>query len=562
VRQLTRGGYAERSTSVSFKTGSWRVQRPLHRHRAAPCHAACPAGEDAQAYLAKVAEGRLREAWEEIVSANPLPSITGRVCHHPCESDCNRSQYDAPISIQGVERFLGDKAIAEGWPYPVAPVAADALAVAVIGAGPAGLSAAYHLLRRGYRVTLFDSLPEAGGTCRSAIPAYRLPREVLDAELERVLTTGMTLRLQHRLGRDVSLQELRSDFDAMFLAPGTQRSRAWNVDGVTQRDLQMGQDLLKKWTDIGAIPTPNKAAIVGGGNTAVDLSRVLKRAGIPEVHIITHEAIPGPGIEPECAMPAIPREIAQAREEGVIIHENRGIRRLILRGERVVGIEMVHMRKLRRANGKLERVAFEGTETVLHVDQVIPAVGQEVDTHGFESLLVGTNAFRVDGWGRVENNQGVFAGGDACPGRGTVSAAVGDGRRAAHAIDAYLRESELDAVPAPEPIGLSELNLNYYEPASRPQHPVLPVEQRTAFEEIEGGLNSNEITVEAKRCFSCGNCFACDNCWTLCPDSSVLKTSELASDGSHYVFDYDYCKGCGICAHECPAGFIAMVDEP
>lgn len=562
MRQLTRGGYAERSTSVSFKTGSWRVQRPLHRHRAAPCHAACPAGEDAQAYLAKVAEGRLREAWEEIVSANPLPSITGRVCHHPCESDCNRSQYDAPISIQGVERFLGDKAIAEGWPYPVAPVAADALAVAVIGAGPAGLSAAYHLLRRGYRVTLFDSLPEAGGTCRSAIPAYRLPREVLDAELERVLTTGMTLRLQHRLGRDVSLQELRSDFDAMFLAPGTQRSRAWNVDGVTQRDLQMGQDLLKKWTDIGAIPTPNKAAIVGGGNTAVDLSRVLKRAGIPEVHIITHEAIPGPGIEPECAMPAIPREIAQAREEGVIIHENRGIRRLILRGERVVGIEMVHMRKLRRANGKLERVAFEGTETVLHVDQVIPAVGQEVDTHGFESLLVGTNAFRVDGWGRVENNQGVFAGGDACPGRGTVSAAVGDGRRAAHAIDAYLRESELDAVPAPEPIGLSELNLNYYEPASRPQHPVLPVEQRTAFEEIEGGLNSNEITVEAKRCFSCGNCFACDNCWTLCPDSSVLKTSELASDGSHYVFDYDYCKGCGICAHECPAGFIAMVDEP
>ncbi|KPK37469.1 MAG: glutamate synthase [Gammaproteobacteria bacterium SG8_47] len=562
MRQLTRGGYAERSTSVSFKTGSWRVQRPLHRHRAAPCHAACPAGEDAQAYLAKVAEGRLREAWEEIVSANPLPSITGRVCHHPCESDCNRSQYDAPISIQGVERFLGDKAIAEGWPYPVAPVAAHALAVAVIGAGPAGLSAAYHLLRRGYRVTLFDSLPEAGGTCRSAIPAYRLPREVLDAELERVLTTGMTLRLQHRLGRDVSLQELRSDFDAMFLAPGTQRSRAWNVDGVTQRDLQMGQDLLKKWTDIGAIPTPNKAAIVGGGNTAVDLSRVLKRAGIPEVHIITHEAIPGPGIEPECAMPAIPREIAQAREEGVIIHENRGIRRLILRGERVVGIEMVHMRKLRRANGKLERVAFEGTETVLHVDQVIPAVGQEVDTHGFESLLVGTNAFRVDGWGRVENNQGVFAGGDACPGRGTVSAAVGDGRRAAHAIDAYLRESELDAVPAPEPIGLSELNLNYYEPASRPQHPVLPVEQRTAFEEIEGGLNSNEITVEAKRCFSCGNCFACDNCWTLCPDSSVLKTSELASDGSHYVFDYDYCKGCGICAHECPAGFIAMVDEP
>ena len=559
---LTRGGFAYPGTTTAFKTGTWRVQRPVHRHEAAPCRVACPAGEDAQAYLAKIEEGRPREAWEILVSANPLPAITGRVCHHPCETDCNRAEFDEAISIHAVERHLGDEAIRHGWPYPVRPPAAEAPAVAVVGAGPAGLSAAYHLLRRGYRVSLFEATPEAGGTCRMAIPGYRLPAEVLAAEVQRLLDIGIEFLPQRKLGRDVSLKELRADYAAVFLGPGAQKGREWNVDGVVPRDLHAGLDLLKEWVALGSLVQASSIAIVGGGNTAIDLGRVLKRAGVSEVHVISHNAFPGPGVAVEDAMGAIPREIHQAQEEGIIVHAHRGIRRLILRGERVVGVEMVHMKKLSTVRGgKPQRVAFEGTETVLHVDQVIPAVGQMVDPAGMEAVLGHGEFVNVDAWRRVAGHEGVYAGGDACPDRGTVSASIGDGRRAAEGIDAYIKGLELGEGESIAGIPFTNLNLHYYEHSPRVQEPILPVEQRKDAEEIEGGLSANQVMHEARRCFSCGNCLACDNCWTLCPDVAVLKTKEEAEDGSHYVFDYDYCKGCGLCAHECPCGYIVMEEE-
>jgi formate dehydrogenase beta subunit len=561
MTELTRSAFAYPGTSLAFKTGSWRIQRPIHQHRPAPCHNACPAGEDAQAYLGLLSEGKPQKAWEAIVSANPLPAITGRVCHHPCESACNRGQYDEAIGIHGVERFLGDEAIRLGWAYPVVPPMAEARQVAVVGAGPAGLSAAYHLLRSGYRVSLFDSLPEAGGTCRMAIPPYRLPRNVLDAEIDRLLATGIDFRAQQKLGRDVSLDELRQDFGATFLAPGTQKNREWSIDGVVPRDLHVGLDLLKEWMTVGSMIQASSVAIIGGGNTAVDMARVLKRCGVPEVHIITHEALPADGVAPEDAMRAIPREIAQAQEEGVIIHPHRGILRLILRGERVVGVEMAHMKKLQRSGGKVERVMFEGTETVMHVDQVIPAIGQQVDDTGIAELLHRKAFLEPDPQGALPGHPGVFVGGDARPGRGSVSAAVGDGRRAASSIDRFLQGKAAEASPPGKPIAFDQLNLNYFEPAARTEASILPPDQRQGQEEIESSLDPNQARHEADRCLSCGSCFACDNCWTLCPDSAVLKTTEQATDGSHYVFDYDYCKGCGLCAHECPCGYIAMEDE-
>ncbi|MFO7543717.1 MAG: NAD(P)-binding protein [Thiobacillus sp.] len=560
MTELTRGAFAEPGTSLAFKTGSWRVQQPIHQYRPAPCHNACPAGEDAQAYLGLLAEGRPRQAWEEIVRANPLPAITGRVCHHPCESACNRGQYDEAVSIHGVERFLGDEAIRLGWTYPVAPVSAHAQQVAVVGAGPAGLAAAYHLLRTGYRVSMFDSLPEAGGTCRMAIPPYRLPRSVLNAEVERLLATGIDFRPQQQLGRDVSLKELQQDFGAVFLAPGTQKRREWSIDGVVPRDLHVGLDLLKEWMTVGSMIQASSVAIIGGGNTAVDMARVLKRCGVPNVHIITHDALPAAGVAPEDAMRAIPREITQAQEEGVIIHPHRGILRLILRGERVVGVEMAHMKKLLRG-GREERVFFEGTETVMHVDQVIPAIGQQVDSTGMAELLHHQPFFMPDPQGVLPGHPGIFVGGDARPGGGTVSDAVGDGRRAASAIDHFLRGMDAVAEVPAEAIPYDQLNLNYFERAARAETSILPPDQRKAQEEIEGGFDPNQARHEANRCLSCGSCFACDNCWTLCPDSAVLKTTEQAADGSHYVFDYDYCKGCGLCARECPCGYIAMEDE-
>ena len=407
--KITRGSFARPGTSLQFDTGSWRVQRPDHLHAAAPCHSACPAGEDAQAWLALVEEERFREAWENLITANPLPAITGRVCHHPCETACNRGGYDEAIAIHHVERFLGDMALQEGWAYPQVQVPDTAPEIAVVGSGPAGCSAAYHLAQRGYRVQLFEALPVAGGLLRSAIPPYRLPSKVVENELDRLLANGIRFMPGQRLGRDFSLEELQASFSAVFLGVGTQRSREWSIDGATPRDLHVGLSLLKEWMDVGVIPCWSSVAIVGAGNTAIDLARVLKLAGVPEVHIISHKAIPGPGVPTQDAMPAILREIEQGLEEGVTIHEHRGVQRLILRGEQVVGLELVHMKKLADANGRLKRVAFEGTESMLHVEQVIPAIGQVVDPDGIRALLGQRSYFRVDDWGQFPTSRNCSA---------------------------------------------------------------------------------------------------------------------------------------------------------
>lgn len=554
---MTRGAYANPGSSLNFKTGSWRTEMPVHEHWAAPCHAACPAGEDAQAWLAKLQEKREREAWEIITNINPMPAVTGRVCPHPCEQACNRGHYDQPIAIHAVERYLGDQAIANGWAYPAAPQGAGG-AVAVVGAGPAGLSAAYHLRRRGYDVTLFDALPEAGGLLRTAIPMTRLPRDVIDAEIARILGLGVEFRPRHALGRDMTLDDLRRQYRAVFLGIGTARARDWSVDGAVPGGHHSGLELLKEWIDHGALPNPmpKAVAIHGGGNTAVDLARVMKRAGVAQVHVVTASALPGPGVDPRDVLNVVPRELEQAVEEGIVFHEHRTLQRLLMRGSKVIGLEMVRLKKLPDGKGRTARVAFEGTETVLHVDMVIPAIGEEVEPAGLEPLLHGKAFFKPGNiWGRIAD--GIFVGGDARGDRGTVSAAIGDGRKAAEAIDAWLGKRE--AVEEKRAfIAIDKLNTRYFEPAKRADPSELPVAERTDTAEIEGPLSYAQANHEATRCFSCGNCLACDNCWTLCPDSAVIKTREMATDGSHYVFDYDYCKGCGLCAHECPCGYIQM----
>ncbi len=554
---LTRGAFAFPASSLAYKTGAWRLKRPVHRRRAAPCHTACPAGEDAQAWLARLDEGDLQGAWEILVSANPLPAITGRVCHHPCERACNRGAFDDPIAIHALERFLGDQALANDWPYPVSAPSPSASEIAVVGAGPAGLSCAYHLLRLGYRVRVFDALPEAGGTLRLALPPYRLPRAVLDAEISRLLSLGIDFTPKVRFGRDVHLDDLRRQYPAVFLSIGAMKPRSWEVAGAVPTKLHQGLELLKEWVNVGELPKANSVAVVGGGNTSVDIARVMRRVGVPEVHLITHRALPHPDTPEEDWMPAIPREVQQAQEEGVIFHPHCGVQRLILRGQKLVGIELLRMKKLVRPDGRIERVPFEGTETVLAVEQVIPAIGEVVDPLGLESLLAGREFLAVDTWGKMASVLGVFAGGDVRAGAGMVSIAIGDGRRAALGIDAYLKGREPFAEPL-EPIGYDQLNLNYYDRAPRAEPPLLPVAQRLGFAEVEGGLDAARVAAEAARCFSCGACLTCDNCWNLCPEPAVLKLPDDVPGEVRYVFDYDYCKGCGLCAQECPCGFILM----
>jgi NADPH-dependent glutamate synthase beta subunit-like oxidoreductase len=562
MNKLIRGAIAEPGSSLANKTGSWRVTRPLHQHMAAPCHAICPAGEDAQDWIARFDLGDHRGAWEAIVAANPLPAITGRVCPHPCEHECNRGHYDQPVAIHSLERFLGDMAMAKGWDYPMAALDPALPPVAVVGAGPGGLSAAYHLRRLGLRVTLFEALTHAGGTLRTALPYYRLPNEVLDAETARILALDIAWRPHTKLGRDVDLDELRQDFGAVFMAPGNQKGRRWDVSFAVPDTLRSGLDLLNEWLRIGSVVTPKSVAIVGGGNTGVDLARILKRLGAEDVHIITHERIPGPGVPEYDAMRASGREVRQAIEEGVVVHEHRGVRRLLLKGNKVTGVELVHARKLLSPDGRHKLHSFDGTETVLHVDEVIPAIGQQVDAEGFDSILHGKPFIPVDDYtGAIVGLPGLWAGGDARGDHGTVSAAVGDGRRAALAIFDTLRGLAAPTRPERTVASIGHINLHYYEHLSRQEVVVLPPEQRVCHEEVERGLGDTQAALEAKRCLACGNCMACDNCWTLCPDASVLKTTEIATDGSHYVFDYDYCKGCGLCAKECPTGYIIMQPE-
>jgi formate dehydrogenase beta subunit len=562
MERLTRGAWAAPGTSLAFKTGSWRsTTRPAHDHVKAPCHAACPAGEDQQAWFAQLQEGKAEAAWRVLVAANPMPAITGRVCPHPCETACNRAGMDGALAIHNVERWLGDEAVRQGWAYPVEAPASDAPLVAVIGAGPGGISAAYHCLRHGLRAEIFETLPEAGGLLRSAIPPTRLPRNVLDAELDRILDLpGLSLNLRTRLGRDVTLDGLKESHAGVILAPGCQLPKAWAVRGAVPADLHEGLELLRDFMNHGHFPPAGNVIVHGGGNTAMDLCRLMKRYGSRNVTLITASALPGPGADPDDLINVVPRELEEALEEGIEIIEHATISRLIMKGSRVTGVEIVSLKKEPGPDGRKRRVEFEGTERVLPVDMIVPCVGERVDPGGLEGVLNGDYLWPEDECGRL-SQAGLYAIGDARGNRGTVAAAIGDGRLAAQAVAAA---SGLAPEPVADPRGLmplAGLNTTYYSRSPALRASKLPVAERSFEAEIEGGIDREAVLSEAGRCLSCGNCLACDNCWTMCPDNAVIKTVEQASDGSHYVFDLDYCKGCGICARECPTGFIQMVPE-
>lgn len=553
-------------SSLAYRTGSWRDRRPVHRHLRAPCHTSCPAGEDAQAWIQKLQENDPRGAFEAILAANPLPAVTGRICPHPCETGCNRGRFDEPVAIHALERYVGDLAIERGWRPELPPLAKDGPVVGILGAGPAGLSAAWQLRRAGVRSVVYDRLPLAGGLLRSAIPLYRLPRRVLDAELARLFDSGIVFRPRIRLGHDLHLDDLERSYDAVVLCPGLHAPRPWSPAGQMPSDLHTGLALLQEWVDVGAAPLDGRVVVVhGGGNTAVDVARLAVRAGAREVHLVTTRALPGSAdaAGPEDVVQAFPREVAQAIEEGVIVHPHTTVTRLVIRGGRLEAVELAAVRALPGEDGRTRRVAFEGTERVLAADMVVPATGEVAETDGFAALPRRGDGFASGPDGRVPGRAKLFLAGDAAGRGGSISAAVGDGARVAAEVLRYLaRPAPHDPRPA-EAIGFGHLAVGYFEPAPRNAPGVLAVPERLADDrEIEQALDAQAAAREWTRCFSCGNCLACDNCWVFCPDSAVLKTREVASDGSHYIFDYDFCKGCGVCAAECPTGYIAMVDEP
>jgi NADPH-dependent glutamate synthase beta subunit-like oxidoreductase len=528
-------------SSLANKTGSWRTERPVYVRNLPPCGAACPAGEDPQAWLYHAEEGDYEAAWRTIVDVNPFPAVIGRVCYHPCETACNRVQIDEAVGINAVERFLGDEAIKRGWAFSsCAPPSGKR--VLIVGAGPSGLSAAYHLARLGHAVEIRDSGGAPGGMMRWGIPRYRLPREVLDAEVQRILDLGVTLRLNEQVD---DLEAAMEGFDAAFVAVGAHLGkRAYIPAGSAARMLD-AVALLHGMEDGEPPQLGRRVAVYGGGNTALDAARTAKRLGAEESIVVYRRT--------RDRMPAHDSELQEALAEGVLVKWLSTVQHADA-GKLVLEKMELDENGFPQPTGELEE---------LEADSLVLALGQEADL----GLLERLDGVRIDdgvvsiGRDLMTGHPGVFAGGDIVPAERTVTTAIGHGREAALNIDAYLRGSAYAAPGEAPAAGFDALNPWYYDDAPRAVQPELERARReSTFDEVVGGLDESTALFEARRCLSCGSCFACDNCYGVCPDNAVIK---LEPGGAYaYAFDLDYCKGCGLCMQECPCGAIEMIPEP
>ena len=535
-------------TSLANHTGSWRTERPVYRNSLPPCNDACPAGEDIQGWLYLAEESRYEEAWRLLTDDNPFPAIMGRVCYHPCQTACNRAQLDQPVGINSVERFLGDAALTHGWAFGE-PAPDTGKRVLIIGAGPSGLSAAYHLRRAGHAVVVRDAGPKPGGMMRFGIPSYRLPRDVLDAEIDRVLALGIELELDSPVD-NVLDAKAAGGFDAVFLAVGAHiGKRAYIPAGESARILD-AVSLLRSMEGEDKPLLGRRVVVYGGGNTAMDAARTAKRLGAEEAIIVYRRT--------RDRMPAHDIEVEEALEEGVLMRWLSTIKH--------VDADHITVERMELDDTGFPQPTGETEE--LAADSVVLALGQDVDL----SLLDGVPGITVDdGVVHVDAQlmtgcPGVFAGGDMVPSERTVTVAVGHGKQAARTIDAWLRGTTYEHAPRPELATFDRLNTWYYSDAPKTMRPTLDAARRTStFDEVKGGLDESTAVFEARRCLSCGNCFNCDNCFGVCPDNAVRKFdigSAEGDNGRDYAFDLDYCKGCGVCVAECPSGAIVMEPEP
>lgn len=523
------------------RAGPVRSRRPVYVDLLPPCNSGCPAGENIQSWLALVEAGRHEEAWHAILADNPLPAIHGRVCYHPCETGCNRAELDSPVSIHSVERFLGDLAVERGWEIP-APPAPSGYRVLVVGAGPSGLSAAYHLARLGHAVEVRDSGDEPGGMMRYGIPEYRLPREVLAAELKRIETLGVRFTTGHRV-EDLAAERSEGDFDAVFVAVGAHLSK--RVD-IPARDAGHIVDALTFLRSVATGDRPEigrRVAVYGGGDTAMDAARTARRLGADDALVVYRRT--------RAQMPAHEEEAEDAEREGVRINWLKTISAFDGPTLTVEAMELDE-NGVPQPTGRFEELA---------ADTVILALGQQTDT-SFLQAVPGVE-FTSDGTVVVSSSMmtgcpGVFAGGDMVPAERTVTVGVGHGKKAARNIDSWLRGAASPLSIKNETATLSMLNLWYFGDVTRRRQPELAVEERVSgFAEVIGGLSEQEAVFESGRCLSCGNCFECDGCLGACPEDAVIKLGP----GHRYRFDYDRCTGCGACFEQCPVHAIEMVAE-
>jgi NADPH-dependent glutamate synthase beta subunit-like oxidoreductase len=528
-------------SSLANKTGSWRTERPVYVDRLPPCNGQCPAGEDIQGWLFHAESGNYEAAWRHLTRDNPFPAIMGRVCYHSCEGVCNRGRLDAAVGINSVERFLGDEALRRGWRFEP-PADESGRHVLVVGAGPSGMSAAYHLRRLGHRVTVREAGPMPGGMMRFGIPKYRLPRDVLDAEMQRIVAMGVKVELGAKVACIADAMQ-SGRFDAAFLAVGAHIAKRAYIPAKDSSRILDAVSVLRSMEGADRPMLGRRVVVYGGGNTAIDVARTARRLGATEAIIVYRRT--------RERMPAHDFEVEEALQEGVMVKWLSTIKQA---GEGALTIERMTL----DAGGNPQPT---GEFETLEADSLVLALGQDVDLSLLENvpgLEVREGVVQVDPATMMTGHPGLFAGGDMVPAERNVTVAVGHGKKAARHIDAWLRGTRFEAPRKHAPATFERLNTWYYSDAPKTVRPQLDIARRSSsFDEVQGGLTEDNALFEARRCLSCGNCFECDNCYGVCPDNAVIKLGP----GRRFAFNYDYCKGCGICVSECPCGAIEIVPE-
>jgi len=534
---------------VPYKTGSWRTLLPVNIMQMPPCTHGCPAGNDVRGFLRTLADKKDYElAWHVLTRTNPLPATCGRVCPHPCEEGCNRRDYDSSVAINSAERCVGDYGLENNLEHKKL-IAHRQEKVAVVGSGPAGLSCAFHLAKRGFQVKIFEAYDEPGGMMRYGIPSYRLPNYILKQEIDAILRLGIELECNVKAGVNIPMDQLLQNYDAIFLGIGAQKGLSVEVPGEDTQNVYTGVDFLRevnsgKWVDVG-----KDVVVIGGGNTAMDCARVAKRLGA-NVSVVYRRT--------RVEMPAITAEIDEAMEERIMFRYHTNPVKVISDDNKVVGVLCVQMElKEPDASGRARPVPIAGSETVIPADMVIMATGQAVDYDGIDVQTI-DNKWTHTNEDLMTSIDKVFAGGDAVLGLETVAAAIGQGMRAASAIEDYIDGNVESRLAQPPVVYTKDLNTYYYTKSKRYTKDAAPIHMRLkGFKEIYMPFDRDEIITESDRCFSCGLCFDCGNCFMYCPDNAVKK----ATTPGRYDFDLDFCKGCGLCAKECPCRFIQMTLE-
>lgn len=526
-------------SSLANRTGSWRTVKPVYVNRLPPCNAKCPAGEKCRDWLFHAESGHYEDAWRTIIEDNPFPATMGRVCYHTCEGACNRADLDESVGINAVERFLGDHALEKGWAFPK-PETSSGRRVLVVGSGPAGLSAAYHLARLGHAVHVVEAAPQSGGMMRYGIPRYRLPREILDKEVARIEALGVTIEYNREV-TDLAEEMKAGGYDAVFLAVGASQARNAYIPAGDASHILDAVSVLRSMEGEEPPMLGRRVVVYGGGNTAIDVARTARRLGAEPVVVYRRT---------RDRAPAHAFEIEEALEEGVSM-------------KWLSTIAQAEKGEIRIEKMKLDESGYPqptGEYETVEADTVVLALGQQSNLsflEKIEGLEIDRDVLKVDE-NFATGVPGIYAGGDMVPGDRNVTAAIGHGKRAARAIDAFLKGEVYKAPEPAAPATYARLNTWYYSDAPKTVRPQLDlIRRQTTFDEVVEGLTEENALFEARRCMSCGNCFECDNCYGVCPDNAVIK---LGPD-KKFAINYDYCKGCGICAHECPCGAIDMVSE-